>query len=243
MGVKKRALDSMHVAWTEKVREMGKMDQASTVQPRNPQAVFHVREEVSGDTVKVDCGPAVFKLCERANGIPKMYVVVEGSICVQESGLGSSELHTIGFGTRVGYFREARNRLEHVYGVHYDMDERGDGHPVFHAQFGPAKGFAAAVRKYYSLSEEEPEEDYVGRILRNVRTPTAQMDFFSVVTQLCADHLMSVSGGEQNADVVEAFNRVRSACKFLLGAAHRLPYLSEGNGSECYRSSRWYGPA
>lgn len=243
MAVKSLALKSMRLAWTAKIEEMKKMNQASTVRPSDPQAVFHVREEVKGAIVKVDCGPAVFKLCERANGMPNMYVVVEGSICVQQSGSDSTQLCTIGFGTRVGYFREARNRLEHVYGVHYDMDEGRDGHPVFHAQFSRAKGFAAVVREYYPPSEEEEEEDYVGPILSNVRTPTAQMDFFSVVTQLCADHLMSASENQQNADVAEAFNRVRSACKFLLGAAHRLPYLSEGNGPNCFRSSRWYGPA
>ena len=216
------------------------MNQASSVRPATPQEVFRLDEEVQGVTVKVDCGPAVFKLCEKANAISNMYVVVEGSICVQESDRDDARLKTMCFGTKVGYFRLKGNRIEHIYGVHYDMDERGDGHPVFHAQLGPASGFISAVRENFRL-DAEMDDCCVGRILRNVRTPTAQMDFFSVVTQLCADHLIGITEDEQDDDVAKAFGRVRSACDFLLGAAHRLPYLVEGKGPKCYRSSHWYG--
>ena len=37
------------------------------------------------------------------------------------------------------------------------------------------------------------------------------------------------------------FDALRSACDFLDGAAHRLPYLNAGAAPRSYRSSHWYG--
>ena len=238
MGIRARALKSLHLAWTTKIQGMQGMNQATEVRPLVPQQVIRVDARVNGGTVKLDCGPAVFLLCEKANGIPEMYVVVEGSLCVKESGQSRGSLETTCFSTKVGYFRSKRNRLEHVYGVHYDMDERGDGHPVFHAQLRPARDFASVIRSQFRLGTKDI--DHVKPILRNVRTPTAQMDFFSVVTQLCADHLVSVNSASSDSDVMAAFNDVRAACGFLRGAAHRLRYLNSGGAPMCYRSSHWY---
>ena len=217
------------------------MHQATSVRPFEPERVIRVDDSVAGEDVKLDCGPAVFNLCEKANGMPEMYVVVEGSICVRESAGNGDSLQTMWFGTRVGYFRQKRSRLEHVYGVHYDMDERGGGHPVFHAQMGPVMNFAATIQDQFRLGVDPV--NCVGPVLRNVRTPTAQMDFFSVCTQLCADHLMTVNPSASDQRVADAFDDVRSACCFLQGAAHRLPYLNSGGAPNCYRSSHWYdGP-
>ena len=239
MGVRVRALKCLRIAWTTKIQEMRKMNQATMVRPLAPQQVIRVDEAVTGGIVKLNCGPAVFKLSERANAIPEMYVVVDGSICIQEGNRPSGPLETVWFATKVGYFRSKRNRLDHVYGVHYDMDERYDGHPVFHAQLSPAKTFAASILDEFHLDAELC--DHVGPMLRNVRTPTAQMDFFSVFTQLCADHLMSTKSTGSHPHVVAAFDRVRSACDFLQGAAHKLNHLNSGRAPKCYRSSHWYG--
>ena len=222
---------------------MKKMNQAIEVRPSKSDQVIRVDETVTNGVVKFDCGPAVFKLCEKANRIPNMYVVVEGSICVRKSGAANGSFETMSFRTKVGYFRSKGDRLEHVYGAHYDMDERGDGHPVFHAQLGPEEDLAAAIREQFHLDAKIEVVDHVGTILRNVRTPSAQMDFFSVFTQLCADHLMSANPAGSHRKVTEAFDRVRKACDCLLGAAHRLVYLNDGKAPKCYRSSHWYGPA
>ena len=217
------------------------MNQGTEVRPSAPDQVIRADGQVTGAIVKLDCGAAVFKLSERANAVPQMYVVVKGSICVRKSDSSESRLQTMGFGTRVGYFRWKRDRLKHVYGVHYDMDERGDGHPVFHAQLGPAKDFASVIQKEFRLNAEL-DDDHVQPMLRNVRTPTAQMDFFSVCTQLCADHLMSGNPTDNHPDVIAAFAGVRSACDFLQGAAHGMTYLNDGKAPRCYRSYHWYGP-
>ena len=189
MGLKTQAVKLLHVAWDKKVRGMQQLNQGALVRPLSAREVITVDSRVTGGTVKVDCGPVAFKLCERAGDIPEMYVVVKGSICVRanNSGIGR-QLETMWFGTKVGYFRWKQGQLAHVYGVHYDMDERGLGHPVFHGQLGPARDFASVVEDHFRLGGEVV--DRVGPMLRNVRTPTAQMDFFSVFTQLCADHLM-----------------------------------------------------
>ena len=242
MGIRARALKSLHTAWTKKIQGMQRMNQGTMVRPSTPQQVIRVDKQVTGPIAKLDCGAAVFKLSERANAVPQMYVVVQGSICVRESASTRGSFQTMSFGTRVGYFRSKRDRLEHVYGVHYDMDERGDGHPVFHAQLGPAREeFASAIRDEFRLDAEL--DDRVRPMLRNVRMPTAQMDFFSVCTQLCADHLMSGNSTDDHSEVIDAFDDVRSACDFLQGAAHRMTYLNDGRAPGCYRSYHWYGPA
>ena len=192
MGIEAQALRRLTQAWQTMVRGMKRINQSSTVLPPTAQEVFRIDENDHGgtdETVKVNCGPVVFNLCERANGFPNMYVVVEGWIRM-ESGDRHVPLLTTGFATRVGYFRLRGQRLVHVYGVHYDMDESGQGHPVFHAQLGTMKKFFAEVEQRFHLNAEVGD-DRVKDVLRNVRTPTAQMDFFSVLTQLCADHLMS----------------------------------------------------
>ena len=243
MAVAAGALRRLRQAWENKIRGMQQINQSSKVLPHAAQDVFRVDEADPGgteETVKVDCGPVVFKLCERANQFPDMYVVVDGWIRMEESGDRDVPLRTRDFATRVGYFRSRGQRLVHVYGVHYDMDERGRGHPVFHAQLGPMTNFVAEVERRFRF--RAAMENPVQELLRTVRTPTAQMDFLSVLTQLCADHLMDQHSGGL-PPVAQAFGRVRSAGSFLRGAAHQLPYLSRGAAIQCYRSPHWYGPS
>ena len=108
---------------------------------------------------------------------------------------------------------------------------------MFHGQLGPMRELDDAIREHFRVAASV--DDHVGKLLRNVRTPTAQMDFFSVFTQLCADHLMTAK--QPKGRVAGAFARVRSACDFMLGAAHRLAHLSAPRAAECYRSTHWYG--
>lgn len=239
MGAKVRALRLLNQAWTEKVRSMSQMNQGTSVRPFYAQEVIRIEQCTSPDSVNARCGPVVFKLCEKAGGIPKMYVVVEGWISVQVKDGRSAKLQTTNFGTSVGYFRSSKNRLEHVYGVHYDMDGDGKGHPVFHSQMRSAKEFANEIRNQYQLDDKV--FDYAKRILRNVRVPTAQMDFFSVFTQLCADHLISNNASNTHPEVFSAFCSLQSACNMLQGVAHRLSYLNCKEASDCYRASHWYG--
>ena len=220
---------------------MQQLNQAAMVRPRNPDGVIRLDKCVTGDIVKVDCGPAVFKLCERADGLPEMYVVVSGSIRIRESSQSAGRLQTMWFGTKVGYFRWKRGRL--VPCVRRALRHGRAGAMAirsFTDSWARQRSSASAIEDQFRLGGEVV--DCVGPVLRNVRTPTAQMDFFSVCTQLCADHLMAVSPAGNPPQVTAAFDGVRSACGFLQGAAHRLSYLSAGAAPNCYRSSHWYGP-
>lgn len=245
MGLGGKALPRLREAWDNKIYGMRQMNQATEVQPRDSRLVFKTDtngQAANSNAVRVECGPVVFKLCERANRRPdpRMYVAVEGWICLEENDNRDAPLRTTDFGTNVGYFCLRNGRLDHVYGVHYDMDERGHGHPVFHAQLGSMTKLFTEVQRRFRLGALVC--DHVKPLIRNVRTPTAQMDFLSVVTQLCADHLMSAGLSAEEGDLTaRAFSRVRSASDFLLGAAHRLAYLNGGRATRCYRSSHWYG--
>lgn len=236
-----KVLRSFYNIWDTKAREMKIMQQSALVRPVSAQEVIQI-DESDESVTKLRCGPAVFMLSEKAGNPPKLFVVVDGSICI-ETTQSSDVFQTKWFRTKVGYFRKKpNNHLVHVYGVHYDMDQSRYGHPVFHAQMGPAHDLASAIKRRFQLNLTV-EEDHVSRILRNVRTPPAQMDFFSVFTQLCADHLISEHTPIQTDDPVRiAFSNVQSACRKIRGAAHELPQLSKPPATDCYRSSHWYSP-
>ena len=74
-------------------------------------------------------------------------------------------------------------------------------------------------------------------ILRTVRVPTAQMDVFSVVLQVCADHLIMQGSAPEVAD---AFKKIVEACGFFGGAGYRVTELSNEGAAACYRSMHWY---
>ena len=178
MGLKSQALQRLGTAWTKNVQEMQRMDQHPDVHPRAPDQVFHAKEEERDGTIRVDCGPAAFKLCEKAGGPPNILVSVSGWISVRASGRSDVPLCTMDFGTRVAYFRSNGREVEHIYGVHYDMDESGGGHPVFHGQLRAMAELYEPIREQFGGSGEIG--DYVGKVLRNVRTATAHGFLFGV---------------------------------------------------------------
>ena len=238
MGANAQTLRLLRQAWTEKVYAMRRMDQGTSVKPSDPNEVFQISQSKAPEEVHVECGPAVFKLCEKAGETSKnMYVVVQGWIRAKKSSEKNGKIQTSSFSTTVGYFRLKKNQLEHVYGVHYDMDGDDNGHPIFHSQFRPAKDLAEQICIQYRVNVNVVD-DHAKCMLRNVRVPTAQMDFFSVFTQLCADHLIS---NNANTGAVTTFHRLRLSCHRLQGVAHRLSYLTCKEARECLRSSHWYG--
>lgn len=232
----KRQLDT---AWAGIVAALAKMSQGSAVRPASGSEVFRYNE-VAGNGLEVTITPAVFNLPERANNsTTNLFVVIEGRITFADSPTGDGRATTGTFSTRVGYFRTKRESVQHVYGAHYDFEESQPGHPVFHAQI------ASQVHLWESTSSSNalsigPDDDLVTAILRNVRVPTAQMDVFSVIIQVCADHLIASSSPDE---VRRAFEDLRASCDFFSGAAARLPYLNSEPAISCYRSNHWYAGA
>jgi hypothetical protein len=222
--------------WIKVRAAMQRMAAASDIRPADLSGVFHAVEGAAGHP-KFQVGPLVFSIPERpSNGTPNLYIVLRGWIIFAPARGGDERSTTWEFGTEVGYFRMKDDRLVHVYGAHYDMDETLTGHPVFHAHISSQANLASAIDEEFHLPFES-DNDQLVHLLRNVRTPTAQMDIFSVITQIGADHLVSDASGEE---VKQAFLLLREACDFFVGAAGRISYLNCNEAARCYRATHWY---
>lgn len=223
-------------AWDNAIYRLTQMYQASQIKPSSGYEVFRIDSATSDDEVKLNFGPVVFHVPERPDRRgPNLFVVAKGWLTLDGPDFKTTPLRTKTFGTEVAYFRLKAGHLEHVYGAHYDMDEKKPGHPVFHAQFGSQQAFSNDVRDLFNRNDNVV--DHMAGILKTVRTPSAQMDIFAVLSQICADHLMT---SESSSEVKQAFTVLRSNCDFLVGAAHRLGFLNGDHAASCYRASHWY---
>ena len=230
-----RVRQQVEKAWEDAILGMKKMNSASAVLPSQPSKIF-ADDDAPQDVVKLNVGPVVFHVPERPDRPPNLFIVVRGWLSFEGPDFKSRPLITRDFATRVAYFRSKPQQLEHVYGAHYDMNEQDGRHPVFHAQFGSYAECATHIKTLFK--RVDAIDDCVGHVLRNVRIPTAQMDVFSVLTQICADHLL----GETPAhEVSDGFQNMRAAGSFLMGAAHRMAFLGTGSAVRCYRATHWYG--
>ena len=226
----------VYEAWNATLESMRRMSSAVLVRPQVPDEVFTPVQDESNGVVKLQVAPIVFNVPERANaGRANLYIVVSGEISfVTNSSV--QNIRTNHFGTRVAYFRHKGDSLEHIYGVHYDMDECSKGHPVFHSQLGSQMEFVGDIEHRYRI--DIARIDCIKKLCKGIRTPTAQMDLFSVFTQICADHLLWKNSPTK---VEVEFEKTRQICSFFTGAAHKMPFLQGERVSECYRSIHWYG--
>jgi hypothetical protein len=232
-------MNHIQLAWSDVCAGMQKMYQSSSVRPSGVYDVFAVDSISASGQLKLSVNPVVFNVPERADRRDaNLYIVVSGWLSFDSADVRTLPLKTRGFSTKIGYFRSKSGTLEHVYGAHYDIDESESGHPVFHAQISPQMEFSASIFDAFHLRADS--YDYVKPILSNVRTPTAQMDIFSVFIQICADHLIFSNSNQETRD---AFTALRNSCSFFSGAGQRLTYLNSKPASNCYRSTHWYaGP-
>ena len=230
--VEKRARD----AWDDAIYRLQKMSQATTVRPKSGAQLVILDQNGPPDVVNLNIGPVVFNIQERPDRHRlNLYVVVEGWLSFEWSNFKTLPFQTRNFGTKVAYFRSKPNQLEHIFGAHYDMDEKDFRHPVFHAQLTSQMAFRSYIQNH---SQQNCQiVDHMNGIIRTVRIPTAQMDVFSVLMQLCADHLIGRNPGQE---VTKAFQEMRTACSFFVGAAHKMNFLNTAPAASCYRSTHWY---
>jgi hypothetical protein len=225
----------MNQAWNAVRAALPKMLPASDARPIAGSDIFKCVEGLA-DQVKFEVKPIVFKVPERAtNRDANLFVAIKGWLSFEGPDY-RQRLQTKAFSTEIGYFRLKDGKTEHVYGAHYDIDEGAPGHPVFHSQVSPQMDLLEHVKEQFR-KESESKEDRVRFLLRNVRTPSAQMDIFSVIAQVCADHLMHEKSG---LEVRQAFAKMRSECDFFIGAAYRMAFLNANTAPTCYRSTHWY---
>lgn len=98
------------------------------------------------------------------------------------------------YATEIGYFRQSNassplTDLIPITGYHYDFDCDGTkfNHPVFHAQPKITAG-----DRYISLTKDITHRDYPDhKELRTIRIPTPQMDIFSSIVMMLADHVIA----------------------------------------------------
>lgn len=231
--VEHRIRRQINQAWDDIHHNITKMWSSSEIRPLSADAVFCIAR--AGDDVKIDIKPFVFKVPEKPFSGRELFIVISGKLSFDIPEDGNSVFKTNGFSTRIGYFRQKKVSLKHVYGAHYDFEENTFGHPVFHAQLCSLIDFISVIGDQFNFIPENAGQ-FCG-FLKNVRTPTAQMDVFSAITQVCADHMIPP---QPALEVRTAFSSIKSACEFYVGAAHKLPHLKCDSRLNCYRSKHWY---
>ena len=222
-----RVRNRLNTKWDSIQGIVTRMNNSAAVEPTTGNEIFSF---TTNEHIHVDVSPIRFYLPERAkNAIPNLHVVIDGWI--EFDGTVDAP-RTMEFCTRVAYVRTKGQRFEHVYGTHYDQSTDDLGHPVFHAQISSMKDLTTEIPGY----ENGALDDMVVPILSNVRTPTPQMDVFSVVEQVCADHLLW-EGSED--EVRRAFKDLRGHCAFFRGSGHLIDRF-DTDMADCCRSTHWY---
>jgi hypothetical protein len=231
-----RAQRRLGMAFEKATRQMRSMNQATDMRPSNWHDAVRV-EAVRGD-IALTCsfGPVVMRVPERANhSKTELYVVVSGRMSLEASTAATANpLQILSFGTEVAYFRHASGSLTQVFGAHYDFDPSALAHPVFHAQLATNDDMARHAIELYDL-KPSAVVPLSGNLLKNIRLPSAQLDFLTVITQICADHLI---WKESPLDALRVFNELRNDCAVVHGI---MPSPSP-TGSDCTRGQHWYGP-
>ena len=220
--------------WTHVQAAMRRLSNNVQVRPKDANEIFKRMSGSGGFCFEVR--PTVFHLPERAaNPKPDLYVVVSGEMAF-EAPTTAGVWRMSGFKTRIAYFRAGPGQLDHTCGLHYDLDA-SPAHPIFHVQFDSLSGMKIDVEQAFRTRLAEGKDAMAG-VIRNVRIPTAQMDFFSVVLQLCADHLV---GSGSPKPVVSEFSKLRTyIAETMSGACAAHPGLVAGRAARCSRAPHWY---
>jgi hypothetical protein len=224
--------------WQVVVNTIEKLSPVASVRPDDGYALFQATRYSSPNIVGFELAPVVFNLPERANQRDAdLFIVVVGQLEIRLGESSNSKvLKTHSFTTRAGYFRRKNNELRHVYGAHYDFAINQVGHPTFHAQLRSFSELSTHIVQKYDQNDMRTVDSMEG-LLKTVRLPTAQMDFFSLFLQICADHLLYE---QSDPEAVEAFSTLLTKSEFLQGAGYQCNHLTVESAYSCYRSRHWY---
>lgn len=220
--------------WIGVLSSMKKLNTKIDVRPKDPNLIFRRAGSSAGGSC-FEIQPTVFLLPERSSHrTADLYVVVSGQMVFEP--LTAASWRTAGFATRIAYFRMRPGVLDHTCGLHYDFDT-SLAHPVFHVQFRSQADMRETVEKEFR-PKLSLRQDAMKDVIQTVRIPTAQMDFFSVVLQLCADHLV---GKDSQKPVTSEFLNLRSTiAESMSGACATHPGLSAARSAKCSRAPHWY---
>ena len=235
-----RSLKLVRETWTKTFAEIRKLGQPVVIRPQESSDIFRI-DGADVNRVRMQTAPVVFHIPERVMGLKgnRLFVVVKGEIefIMGEEGEG---ICASGFATRVAYFRTCEAGVKHVFGMHFDFD-RAIGHPVFHGQmrsYGELYQFV--LERFPGEGQDIAPIDCVNGVLGNVRLPTAQMDFFSVVLLICSDHLVSEAVIRVDDDMRVSYGKIREYCGAFLGYREEHGGLRDMAEKRCVRSHFWY---
>lgn len=214
-----------------------------SISPTDDTKVLKLSPSALHHEIAIDFGPVVFRVPERGEHLAnRLYVFLDGQYRFQRSAWEErGEIETIGVQSRAAYFRsDSTGNLSLVHGVHFDHDPIGVGHPIFHMQhrgnFDLCGSFILAELKIGGKVTSD-----IPRILRNVRSASAQLDAFSVILQVAADHLLP---REPSHDQRHSFNALLSRdvlCgKYCCAGKQQAPEVAPTGPFRCFRARHWY---
>ena len=235
---KATAQKEVNMAWLAVCARMRALDPRVTIKPKAAADIFVIDDAVTNG-IHFDIRPIVLTVPQKITNKSDrcLYIVIKGRI-VFESKQRNGQFETSSFATNIGYFRETQDKSEHVYGAHFDFTPGSVAHPVFHSQMATHLDLFQKVREHHqNVMELQPDADRMERVLRNVRLPTAQMDFFAVLLQVCSDHL--INDTSKNAKQSE-YEKLRKAALFFRGYGTGHPGLLKSTDTQCHRSPHWY---
>jgi hypothetical protein len=224
--------------WDQAKGTLERLAQGATVRPDDgPAFIRFVETPATPEIARFEMAPVVFNVPERANDTSSMlFVVAFGWLALNREAFKKDKtLVTHSFSTRTAYFRWDGKHLNHVYGAHHDVAVDELGHPTFHSQMRSYPELHQNIAKEFGI--DSPCKDQISAVLRNVRLPTAQMDFFSFILQVFADHLLIKSSTPEEKG---AFNSLLQYSLALKGAASRSDRLTADIARSCYRAMHWY---
>ena len=208
--------------------------------------VFSLSENDKGFSCTVKFITLQFNDRYGSSGKKVIFAVIEGRFNLELDETDPDGLVIENPQTKLSYFRKKvqvgvrHPHFEHCFGVHYDFDDVLIGHPLYHSQFKPMMDhFDVVVRNFFLEEGAEyrlPDNKMEG-IPRNVRIPTAQMDVFSVLLQIVADHGASESSTH---DERERFSGFRELCFRMRGGIGRSENIKASVSRSCFRSPHWY---
>lgn len=226
------------------IRELKALNSSIQVQPSNPGAVVQFRA-ANADDLSVAIGPVVLRIPERGGtASSSLFLYLRGHLeFSREAWKRSKDLVITDMGTETAHFRPRADagELELVHGAHYDYAPGAGGHPVFHMQLqGSIEGSGEAVRSLFKLTYEP--RSGVRSLLRNVRSPCAQVDAFSYLLQVAADHLLPPDASEREREVFNELRDRSALCgpRCREAGDHGTPSTGANEPNTCYRARHWY---
>lgn len=232
----KRALE-MH--WDSVRQCIDRLNNSVTIVPNDAGSII-VFSHSTPDVTFFEIAPTLLVLPERANDVQNnMHVVLKGRLAIDKAHFVlTSELRTASFQSEAGYFRlrKSNSTLQHVYGAHYDLAEDEAGHPAFHVQLKSFVNFSDVVQN--KLSAPLTVVNGMDNVLKTVRVPSAQMDYFALLLQVIADHL--ISANSSTPQEIQLFKDLIAKNKSIQGRAYEIARLHSPSATSCYRAVHWY---